>query len=159
MQPEDDHVERATTFNGSDAPAGERLDGYESKQNHYRRLSAKNSLRWRGQWRDEQRETRTDAAAILDSVAGHLELTPYQHGEAERIFSGLPDKYVQAYSTALVALCVCSLVARQDGRSYHPNQTKAGSSVSTEFTRLVDDIGTSYTALYKCWCAVQGEMS
>lgn len=158
MQPDDDHVERATTFNGSDAPAGERLDGYETKQNHYRRLSAKNSLRWNGKWRDEQRETRTDAAAILDSVASHLELTPYQQKEANREFTALPDKYIEAYSTALVALCVCGLVGRKDGRNYHPNNLNSDHP-SSEFTRLVEDITVSHAALHKCWDSVEGEMS
>lgn len=155
----EDFVERATTFNGSDASAGKRLDDYEYKKDYYRRLSVHNSLRWNGKWKDRRRETAKTASAIVDAVAGQLELTPYQKEEAHRKFSQLPDRYNKAYSTALLALCICGLVGRQDGRNYHPNQIHPDSNVHNQLTDFAGETkGIYYRSFYKCWCAVKHEV-
>lgn len=117
----DEQPNEATSFNPNDAPLSKRLDGTESRRGHYRRLKQKNMSGGNGQWRDRRQETEDNAAAIVDSVAGQLELTDYQHTEARRIFNNLPESFNQAYSTAKLAFAVCAVVGWHDGRNYHPN--------------------------------------
>jgi hypothetical protein len=118
---EDNDTEEATTFDPTDAPLKERLDGVESKRDQFKRLKDKNTLRWNGKWHDSKREAKYDRQAIVDSVAGHLSLTDYQHAEAQRIFDELPANYNRAYATSKLAFAVCAFVAWKDGRDYHPS--------------------------------------
>lgn len=155
---DDEYVERATKFRWSEAPGGKRLDGSESFQNFHKRLSVWNSLDWNGKWKRRRRETRKNAVAIVDAVAGQLELTDYQTSETQTRFADLPPKYNKAYSTALLAVCIGALTAREDGRDYHPNQAHPNSDTQNEFTEVVDDIGVSYSALYSCWKALRREI-
>lgn len=156
----DEYVEQATKITGSDAPDEMRLDGTESKQQMYQRFSVWNSLDWNGKWRDEERATQKDASAIIDAIASSLELTDLQATRAKSYFDSLPDSYNQAYSTALLAVCVCGLSGRQDGREYHPNTIHPSTDESTgSFAHLArEEIGVSYSQLYSCWNRVRGEV-
>lgn len=155
---DEDYVERATTFDGQDAPPGDRLDGSESFRNYYKRLSVANTLDWNGKWRSERRETIKNASAIVDAIASQLQLTDYQTEEAHRIFANLSLELNEAHSTSLLALCICALVGRKDGRDYHPNQHHPRASRDTDFARIAEDIGVSYAALYSCWKRIRREV-
>lgn len=154
----DEIVEQATMLNGCEAPPGNRGDGIETRRNHYRRLAIANSLDWNGKWRNERRATIKDNLAIVNAIAGHLELTDYQKQRSETVFEALPNSLYGAYESALLALCVCGLVAREDGRTYHPNNAHPNSDTTTEFTDVFDDINAEYKQLYSCWERVRGEM-
>lgn len=154
---DEDYVERATTFDGGDAPSGERLDGSESLQNYYDRLSVWNSLGWNGKWKDRNRETTKNTTAIVDAVAAQMELTDYQKAEAQRMFSNLPDRYNQARSTALLALCICAIVGVQDGRNYHPSQVKYNTADNI-FVDIANEIEVSFSELYTCWRQLREEV-
>lgn len=151
-------MKEATSFNPYDAPLSERLDGTESKQDQFRRLRYQNTLRWSGKWRDERERTERAAHDIVASIAGQLELTRYQREESLRVFENLPDTYNQAYSTAMLALIVCGLIARQDGRDYHPNAIHPQSKKENEFTALADDIGVDHGQLFSCWRRIKREV-
>lgn len=153
----DELDEEATTFNGCEAPSGMRADGVESFQNFYSRLSLANSLRWRGKWRDEGRMTHEDNHAILDSIAGQLELTDYQQTRAHNLIDKLPDTVFQAYQSLLLGLCVCGVVGYQDGRNYHPNsvRTETDTSAADMYVELYEETDASYRAFYTCWKRVE----
>lgn len=158
MTHNDEHVERATTFRGYDAPTDERLDGSETLYDYYDRLSVANSLDWNGKWRDEKRATQKDASAILDAVAAHLELTDYQKSESHRRFSSLPNRLNQHYQTSLLAIAVCAVVGYEDGRKYHPTILQDDTDDPPyAFAELVSDIDVTFTEFYRCWSDVQME--
>lgn len=158
MNDTDEYVERATTFQGSDASNDERLDGSESLANHYSRLSLANSLNWNGKWRDENRETEQNATAILDAIASKLELTNHQKEVAHRYLRALPSKYNQAYSTAVVALCVCGIAGRKDGRSYTPQAAAENPSGAFEFRELIGETNASHSEFASCWSSIKKEV-
>jgi hypothetical protein len=155
----DEQVDQATSFRSYDAPDGERLDGSEQFQDYYDRLGVANTLNWNGKWRDEHAETKRNALAIVDAVAGQLQLTDFQSGKARVWFTELPDKFNESRSTGLLALCICALVAREDGRTYHPNQYHDGSDVENNFVRVADDLDVTYSQLSSCWSAVKSEVT
>lgn len=154
----DDQVERATTFNGDDAPPGKRLDNSESLDNYYSRLSLANSLDFNGKWKDRRRETQKNASAIVDAVAGQLELTDYQVNEAHRYFTVIPNRFNESHSTEVVALCVCGLAGRQDGRDYHPNAIRPSTDVDTTFAEIANGTGVSYNEFHSVWEAIRQEL-
>jgi len=130
----------------------------ESKREKYSRLALANSLNWNGKWRDETRATKRDQNAILDAIAGQLQLTPYQHQRSRSVFDDLPDGFSgQGYSTRVVALCVCGIVGREDGRNYHPNKLhpNASSESGSGFSSIADEIDVSYQEVYSCWSTVK----
>lgn len=154
---DDETVERATTFSGDEAPAGKRLDGSETYSSHYDRLSKVNSLRWNGKWSNTRREKGIDRSAILSSIAGDLQLTSYQRSEADRRFHKLPTEVIRAHQTPAVALAVCAIVGKEDGRDYHYNQ--AHDQVDGgEIKDVVGDIGISYSEFGTIWRKVQKEV-
>ncbi len=61
---------------------------------------------------------------LLHTVTSQLELAPHQKEQAKVIFMSL-DLQRLGLPMELVAFCLCVLVARQDGRMYHPNRSKA----------------------------------
>jgi hypothetical protein len=154
----DEIVEQATMLNGCEAPPGNRGDGIETRRNHYRRLAIANSLDWNGKWRDEGRATIKDNLAIVNAIGSQLELTSYQKQRSEVLFESLPKELYGAYESALLALCVCGIAAREDGRDYHPNNAHPNSDTDTEFTAIFDEISAGYKQLYSCWERVQGEV-
>lgn len=153
MTNDDDHVERATTFSANEAPSGKRLDGTEEYSDYYDRLSRLNSLRWNGEWSDTGRENAIDRSAMLDSIASQLQLTDYQHDEASREHRSLPRRIHEGYPRALVAICVCGIVGRRDGRNYHPNNIRGESN--SPLSGIVENLDYSYTQVYNCWEAVR----
>lgn len=154
----DDYVEQATLINGNEAPDGIRNDGTETHRNHYSRLSLANSGNWNGKWRDEQRATDHDNHAIVDAVGGQLELTSYQQERSHAVLDSLPRELLGAYQSALLALCVCGIVAARDGRNYHPNNAHPNSNTDNVFVSLFDGINAEYSKLYSCWNRIEDEL-
>lgn len=155
---DDDNVDKATTFNGSEAPSGKRLDKSESFSDYYGRLAVANSLDFNGKWKQRRRETRKNASAILDAIAGQMQLTDFQKRKAHRLFSDLPSEYNESRPTALLALVIAALAAREDGRSYHPNQCASTSNITNNFTKIASELGFSYSRVYGCWQSVKHEV-
>lgn len=156
----DEYVDHATTMDPSDAPAAERLDGIETKREQMSRFSRSNTLKWNGKWRNERRETSENASAVVESIAGQLELTPYQKARALNIYDSLPDSFDTGYATGLLALVICGIVGRKDGRDYHPNQIRPGTQPDADntFANLTDELGITYTELYSCWMSIEREV-
>lgn len=148
----------ATDFDEDDVPNDLRLDGLETRRNFYNRLRVRHSHNWDGKRISETRKTKKDTSEILDAIASQMELTDYQKAQAHRAFSNLPSVYNDSTSTALLALCTCSLVANEDGRAYHPHQLRPESRKSNKFVELADELGVSYTRVYKCWTKLQSEV-
>jgi hypothetical protein len=154
----DDQVEQATVFKGYEAPDGIRDDGTESHKNHYSRLALANSGNWNGFWRDEHKATEQDNHAIVDAIAGQLELTSYQRERAHAVLDSLPRELLGAYQSALLALAVCGVVAAEDGRDYHPNKAHPNSNSDTVFVTLFEETGAQYSKFYSCWNRVSSEI-
>lgn len=154
----DENVDQATLINGCEASSGERLDETETHRNLYRRLAIANSLDWNGSWRDEKRATTQDNHAIVDAVAAQLELTPYQKDEAHASLDSLPRELLGAYQSYLLALCICGVVGRRDGRDYHPNKAHPNADTDSKFGELFEDTDSEYSKLYSCWNRIDGEL-
>jgi hypothetical protein len=156
----DEYIDYATTLDPSDAPAAERLDGTESKRNQISRLARTNTLKWNGKWRNERRETSENGAAVVESIAGQLELTPYQQSRALNIYDSLDDSFDTAYATSLLAMVICGHVGREDGRDYHPNQIRPGTEPDADetFVSLTNELEIGYTELYSCWRRIGREL-
>lgn len=154
----DETVEQATLLKGCEAPDGERHDKTETHRNHYNRLALANSLKWNGHWRDEKQATDSDNHAIIDAVAGQLELTSHQQERAHAELDDLPRELLGAYQSALLALCLCGVIATEDGREYHPNNAHPNSNTESEFVSLFKSTGANYSKLYSCWERVRSEL-
>lgn len=154
----EDQVEEATTFDPSEAPDGERLDGSETHRTRYERLADANTLRWNGAWRDEKQATDRDHTAILDSVASCLDLTGLQRRRAGEYLDYLPEEYRTKRSTAVVMTAICMISANEDGRDYHPNMVHPNSSAENELRDIQESIGFSYRLLFSTWNDVKEEL-
>jgi len=106
----------------------------------FRRLMLYN----RGTWKDRREENkkvthRQDNLAILDSLAGQLDLTRFQKEKARRVFDAL-ELGKLGKSVSLVAFGVCTLVANDDvpnGTRYWPTSNNTCSL----FESIADDLG------------------
>lgn len=154
----EDQVEEATTFDPSEAPDGERLDGSETHRTRYERLADANTLRWNGAWQDRKSETPRDHEAILDSIASCLELTSLQRERAKEYLDFLPGEFSTKRSTAVVTTAVCMISANEDGRNYHPNMVHPNSSAENELRDIQESVGFSYRLLFSTWNDVKEEL-
>jgi len=130
----------------------------ESKREKYSRLALANSLNWNGKWRDEERATIQDNRAIVEAIAGQLELTDYQQERALTELERIPRELLGAYESAMLALCLCGLIARKDGRDYHPNHTHPNSDRDSTFVNLFAETSATYSQFYSCWKRVSSEI-
>lgn len=154
----EEYIERATTFDGYEAPATERPDGRrESLKSHYNRLSILNSLDYNGKWEDKVRQTAKNGSDIIDAVASQLELTDYQKQEAHHRFTDISERRKQGNKTHMIALCVCGIVGVEDGRDYHPNHVLPHTPDSA-FGDFAVETGLRHSELYSCWESVRGDM-
>jgi hypothetical protein len=150
--------ENTTIIDASDAPNGNRLDNSERLREHYRRLSAANTLKWNGKWKDKQRETKENAAALLGAVACQLELTDYQKQRAHQHLNTIGSDYSDGYGLSTVAATLCGIVGWQDDRSYHPNSLRndwRGENDMANFLRSEDIRFSTYA---RCWGAIENEL-
>ncbi|UBF19282.1 hypothetical protein HRTV-17_gp83 [Halorubrum phage HRTV-17] len=89
----------------------------------FKRLMLYNRGTWLGPGEENKKVThRQDNLAILDSLSGQLELTPFQKEKARRIYDSL-DLQDLGKPACLVAFGVCALVANDDvhdGTRYWP---------------------------------------
>lgn len=132
----------ATKFDARDLPGGNsyRGDGVETLANHYHRLSLLNQGIWTGTWADKSALNEQDNLAVFDAVASQLELTNYQKTRARLAFVSLDLQELSSphgIDAALVAAMTAAVVAREDGRMYHPS--RADNNNDALFLRLLDD--------------------
>jgi hypothetical protein len=134
----------ATKFHPGDADHDSkyRADGTATFEQHYSRLARLNTGVYNGKWVDEDKRARQDKLAIFDCLSGQLELTPYQKQEARREFDNLSVRDLSTpggIDTTLVAVMVAAVVARRDGRMYHPQANEESNDAL--FLALLDDLG------------------
>lgn len=162
MSYDDDYVEQATTFDAGDVPDKPRFDGSETKREQYNRLSVANRPGQVGKWRDQSRSAAQSRRAVVEAVASTLELTPHQKALAKQYFDAAATERVSAYKIETVAVCVCGLAGREDGRNYHPNVLNSDGppqdSEKAAFWELLDDIGVSHSEFYSCWEKVRRDI-
>lgn len=142
-----------TKFYGSDAPSGDRLDGIESLSDHYRRLANLNTGIFNGKWAvDESARWRQESLAIFDSIAGNLELSPFQKTVGRTAYDGLDLRELSSpngIDAPLVAVMVCAVVCRSDGRFYHPNRDDKTNDPL--FTTLLADLDYRPRVVRSCY--------
>ncbi|QRD99703.1 hypothetical protein VOLN27_80 [Halorubrum virus VOLN27B] len=111
-----------------------------SESSKYERLMLYNRGTWLGPGEENKRVThRQDNLAILDSLAGQLELTNYQKSEARRIYDSL-DLQDLGKPASLVAFGVCVVVANDDvhdGTRYWPT----ANDTCDLFSEIADNLG------------------
>jgi hypothetical protein len=146
----------ATKFYGFDASANydstHRLDGTEKTADHYSRLAAYNTGVRNGKWGDNELLREQDNLALFDAIASQLELTAYQHSRGRQAFSDLDLSELSspgAIDAALCAVMVAAVVAREDGRMYHPSRDE--NTNDGEFVALLSDLGYSEHLLHSCY--------
>lgn len=142
-----------SVFYPEEAPSREQLDGSESIRDKYRRLADNYRPGKSGKWHDEVPKIDDDRAAVVDAVAGQLELTPGQRDRARAKISNLPGRHFRANQIALVALVVCGWIGWRDGRNYHPNGT-----LPAHFRSAMGDLSLSRKAYKACWGRVVGDL-
>ena len=140
-QPDTDN---ATKFHPGDADHDSqyREDGTATFEQHYSRLARHNTGVFNGKWADENKRARQDKLAVFDALAGQLELTPYQKETARREFDNLSVRDLSSpagIDVPLVAVMVAAVVARRDGRMYHPAANEESNDAL--FTALLDSLG------------------
>lgn len=153
----DDYVERATVFNINEAPSKKRKDNSGTIRGLYARLEQRDDPRRTGGFLDEERRTIEDGAAIVNAVASSLNLTKRQREDAERRFQNLSDNFNQAYATELLAICICGIIGREDGRDYHPNNVHPRATTDNEFAGVVESAGIGYGRLFSCWNRIESD--
>lgn len=102
-----------TKFHPEDAPP-ERWAIFE-------RLRSYNQGTRTGQGTDQKLKRNQEKLARYDAISNQLELTAQQKREGRMVMEYL-NLGTFGYTTELVAFCICALVARRDGRMYHPNR-------------------------------------
>lgn len=133
-----------TKFHPDDADHEQpkRLDGTATFEQHYTRLASHNTGVYNGKWADKAKLRNQDNLAVFDAVAGQLELTPYQKETGRAEFDRLNLRKLSSPSgidTSLVAIMVAAVVARRDGRQYHPLSSDTANDPL--FTALLNDLG------------------
>lgn len=136
---DDENVEPATRIDSKDSNNGVRYDNTESYRNFYRRLELWNRDDRNGKWVDEEKAGQDDRSAILDAVAGQLELTDYQKERAWYLLQQLGTDTFRANPTGLVCFCVCAIACREDGREWHPD--RARESNDHKFSYFLRELG------------------
>lgn len=146
----------ATKFYGYDASAKydskNRLDGSGSVSDHYSRLAAYNTGVRNGKWGDNELLREQDNLALFDAIASQLELTHYQHSRGRQAFSDLDLSELSTpggIDAALCAVMVAAVVAREDGRMYHPSRDE--NTNDGEFVALLSDLDYSEHLLHSCY--------
>lgn len=107
-------------------------------------------------WISRREQMVSDRRGVLDAIAGQLELTPYQRERAAHLMDDIDERRFRARKTALVLLCLCGHVGREDGRDYHPNRLNA--TGADKFAELARDISASHSELYSCWVGVGNDV-
>lgn len=155
----------ATKFHGDDAEyeRPKRLDGSKSMVGHYNRLSTFNVGTYSYQWGDNTILRGQDNLALLDAVAGFVELAPYQKKVARmEMDRALLSKWSSpnGIDGLLVAICICAIVIRNDwrsSRSYHPNRND--STNDALFVELLDGLTYRNTSIRRCIQKVRTHIS
>lgn len=132
-----------------------RLDGFESLDNYYRRLSTLNTI-WTGTWVDKASLREQDNLAIFDAIAGYLELTPYQKSRARTAFSELNLSELSSpggIDTPLVAAMTAAVVVREDGRIYHPSRDPKRND--EPLTAFLSEQGYRERVIHSCYAKVK----
>lgn len=140
----DPDTDNRTKFHPGDADHDQkhRLDGTATFEQHYSRLARHNTGVFNGKWADENKRARQDKLALFDALAGQLELTDYQKKTGRQVFDNLNLRDLSTpdgIDSPLVAVMVAAVVARRDGRMYHPLANEE--SNDDLFTDLLDDLG------------------
>ncbi|QRV15064.1 hypothetical protein JMJ58_19485 [Haloterrigena salifodinae] len=154
----------ATKFYGYDASANydtkHRLDGTERISDFYSRLAAYNTGVRNGKWGDNELLREQDNLALFDAIASQLELTSYQHSRGRQAFSELSLSELSSphgIDATLCAVMVAAVVAREDGRMYHPSRPE--NTNDDLFTALLADLGYSDRLVHKCYGKVLNRVS
>lgn len=133
-----------TKFHPDDAEydTKKRLDGTATFEQHYARLASHNAGVYNGKWADKTKLRKQDNLAVFDAIACQLELTKYQKKTGREEFSRLNLRELSTpngIDATLVAVMVAAVVARRDGRMYHPQSSKE--SGDGLFSALLADLG------------------
>lgn len=155
----------ATTFYGDNAEyqPEDRLDGMKSMEGHYSRLAKFNVGTYSYKWGDNTVLRTQDNLAILDAVAGFVELNPHQKKVARVEMDRAPlSKWSSpnGIDGILVAICLCATVLRNDWRSsraYHPN--RSDKTNDEMFVKLLEGLDYRDSTIRSCIQKTQGHMN
>lgn len=165
-EPLTDHdTPNATTFYGDDVDYGpvDRLDGMKSMEGHYSRLARFNVGTYSYKWGDNAVRRSQDNLAILDAVAGFVDLNPYQKKVARMKMDQMPlSKWSSPNGVdgILVAICLCATILRNDWRSnraYHPNRSDRTNDEL--FIELLGELSYRDSTIRSCIQKVQGHVN
>lgn len=143
-----------TKFHPGDADhdTDKRLDGTATFNQHYSRLASHNAGIYTGKWADKTKLRSQDNLAVFDAIAGQLDLTGYQKETGRAAFGTLNLRELSSpggIDAALVAVMVAAVVARRDGRNYHPQGTDE--SNDDLFTALLNDLDYDDSVLHSAF--------
>lgn len=153
-----------TKFYGNDDSADyhgkTRLDGTETFNEYYRRLANLNTGIWTGTWADKEALRRSDNLAVFDAIAGQLELTPHQKNVARAAYDDLNLRELSSpdgIDATLVAVMVCAVACRADGRMYHPS--RGDETNDPLFVDLLSGFDYRPSVVHSCYAKVLNRVS
>lgn len=153
-------TENSTIFHAVDKsvnyPSEKRLDGFSTFAQHYGRLAKLNTGVYNGKWSvDESEQWRREGLAVFDSIASRLELTPFQKTTGRQQMDNIDASELSSpngIDTTLIAIIVCAIVSRKDGRTYHPN--RGDETNDPLFTNLLAEFGYRDRVVRSCYAKV-----
>jgi len=145
------HTKFYATDEQADYDGTFRLDGTATYEQHYSRLAKLNTGIYNGKWADETERRRADKLALFDAVASQLELSPHQKRAGRAAFEdiSLPEVTGPTIDSTLVAIMTAAVVARPDGRTYHPS--RSDNTNDPLFTDLLSRFDYYPQALHQCY--------
>jgi hypothetical protein len=152
----DDQVEQATRFELDDVP--------DDKKQKFERLAKWNRADRDGDWMDRSQQALHDTLRLVDTFAGRLGLTDFQHERAKSYLKALDSSTRQGRRAELLAFVVCGVSGAQDGREYgpgplHPDADETGSQRTRRtWQRLSGDLGLTYRGCSRAWHSVCNEL-
>ncbi|ELY47336.1 hypothetical protein [Natronorubrum sulfidifaciens] len=133
-------TQNATHFHAEEAPFEHRAK--------FKRFHGYNSGVWNGYWADKTELRRLDNLALYDAISSQLELTNYQKRRGRGLFDSL-NLNALGHSAALIAVCVCAYVCRDDGRMYHPYRKLENND--SLFVDFVEGLGERKNVVAACY--------
>lgn len=130
----------ATHFHPEEAP--------DEKEDKFKKFHLYNTGLCNGRWTNQTLRRKMDNLAIYDAISSQLELTEFQKRRGRTILDNLNLKEF-GIKVELVAFCLSAIVARADGRIYHPQRDNGRNDAM--FVDFADSRGYSESQLRSCY--------
>ena len=152
-------TDNATTFHAQDVPDTPRLDGTETKREHYKRLFTEyHTGQYNGQWGDQTKLRNRDNLAMFDAVSSQLELPQPLRDEGRKFLDNVNLREI-GHPARLVVFCICARLHNKtadDDHRYHPNRNDENNP--DRFLDLQDQLDLRYSDILSVFTKLRGDL-